>query len=96
MSNNSYENDAQKMLKKLNPRMFVITGDPIDNRYVVLKDSERFPLAGEGLVAKIDIPKDTVFCHMSGHIMTYPQLENHKMNISKYMKENNWQPGFIL
>ena len=50
-----------------------VPGDPIDNKYVVLKDSEISPLAGEGLKAKVNIPKGTIFCHMSGYILTKSQ-----------------------
>jgi hypothetical protein len=72
-----------------------ISGDPIDNRYVVLKDSERFPLAGEGMVAKVDIPKGTIFCHMSGYILNNAQFEDLEKNITNYKKEKNLKPGEI-
>jgi hypothetical protein len=52
-----------------------------------------YPLAGEGIVAKVDISKDTIFCHMSGHVLTKSQLEDAKLNATKYMRKNNWQPG---
>jgi len=58
-----------------------------------LRDSEKYPLAGEGMIAKVDIPTDTIFCHMSGHVLTKSQLEEAKLNATKYMRENNWQPG---
>ena len=43
------------------------SADPLDNKYVELRDSEDFPLAGEGLIAKKDIAPDTTFCLMNGN-----------------------------
>ena len=45
----------------------IFSGDPLDNKYVELRDSEVFPLAGEGLIAKQDIAPSTVFCLMNGN-----------------------------
>ena len=44
------------------------SGDPLDSKYVELRDSEVFPLAGEGLIAKQDIAPNTVFCLMNGNL----------------------------
>jgi hypothetical protein len=83
--------DEQKKIHDNN--CMLVSGDPIDIRYVALKDSERFPLAGEGLVAKVDIPEATIFSHMSGHILTQSQHEDLKIRVRNYMKNNNLQPG---
>ncbi len=64
-------------LKKKN----YVLGDPIENRYVALKDSEIFPNAGEGMVAKENIPKNTIFSHMSGYILTNSQYKDAYINL---------------
>jgi hypothetical protein len=61
----------------------------LDNRYVTLRDSESFPLAGEGAIAKVDIPAETIFCHFSGLLLTSAQLDKQKRDLVAYMKENN-------
>ena len=69
--------------------MFTVPGDPLDNRYVTLRDSESFPLAGEGVVAKVDIPAKTIFCHYSAHVLTSAQISKLRKNLVVHMKENN-------
>jgi hypothetical protein len=51
-------------------RLITFIGDPLDNRYVTLRESDLFLLAGEGLVAKVDIPAETIFCHYSTLLLT--------------------------
>ena len=53
-----------------------LTGDPLDNRYVYLDRSAQFPLAGEGLFAREDIPPDTVFVLYGGHILTDAEMKD--------------------
>ena len=50
----------------------------MDNRYVYLKDSLEYPLAGEGAHAKTDVPPFTPYCLYSGHIMTPSQMEERR------------------
>ena len=63
-----------------------VTGDPIDNKYIALKDSELFPLAEEGMVTKVNIPKDTIFCHMSGYILTNSQYKDAHITLPSGLK----------
>jgi hypothetical protein len=37
---------------------------------VQLRTSETYPDAGDGVVAKVDIPESTIFILMSGQILT--------------------------
>jgi len=69
--------------------LFTVQGDPLDNRYVALRDSESFPLAGEGVVAKVDIPAETIFCHYSAHVLTSTQINKLRKDLVIYFKENN-------
>jgi len=64
-----------------------VTGDPIDNKYIALKNSEMFPLAEEGMVAKVNIPKDTIFCHMSGYILTNAQYKDAHITLPSGFKK---------
>lgn len=56
----------------------LLTGDPLDNRYLYLKPSKEYPLAGEGAHAKIDVPAFTPFSLYGGHIMTQRELGERK------------------
>ena len=46
------------------------SGDPLDNRYIELRTSERYPEAGEGAFAKVDIPPEVFFVVYGGFIYT--------------------------
>jgi len=57
--------------------MAIILGDPLDNRYINLKVSEKYPEAGEGAFAKTEVPKSTIYALYSGHIYTRGQCYKH-------------------
>jgi hypothetical protein len=49
--------------------------DILDDRYVEVRQSQEYPEAGEGLVAKVDIPDLTIISLMSGLIFTKAQKD---------------------
>jgi hypothetical protein len=53
--------------------------DILDDRYVEVRQSQEYPEAGEGLVAKVDIPEWTVVSLMSGLIFTKAQNKKHQL-----------------
>ncbi len=59
-----------KLTYRNHKQLTTFIGDPLDNRYVTLRDSDLFPLAGEGVVAKVDIPAETIFCLYSALLLT--------------------------
>ena len=46
------------------------SGDPLDNRYIELRTSEKYPEAGEGAFAKVGIPPEVFFVVYGGFIYT--------------------------
>lgn len=59
----------------------------MDNRYLYLKPSEEYPMAGEGSYAKVDVPAHTPFALYGGHIMTPAEMEERKVQQSKDLQE---------
>jgi hypothetical protein len=69
---------------------FVVSGDALDNHYMELKISEKYPSAGEGAYARVDIPANTIYSLYSGHIFPKDEFEKFKAEQDKKAKENNW------
>ena len=67
-----------------------IAGDPLDNRYMLLKTSERYPAAGEGAFAKEDVPAFTVFSLYGGRILTKDEMDKLRAEEFELYKTNQW------
>ncbi len=67
--------------------------DPLDKKYVILKNSTRFPLAGEATYAARDVPKDTVFALYVGNLHRYANSNEDEILRNKdrdTMIANDW------
>ena len=60
----------------------------MDKKYVETGESKLFPIAGEGLFAKIDIPKDTTFVLYNGQLYNKADGEQMKFNQNKTLAKN--------
>ena len=67
-----------------------VAADALEQRYVEMRTSLEFPDAGDGLVAKIDIPEDTIVSLMSGLIFTTEQFVEERKKIEDWILENNF------
>ncbi len=67
----------------------LITGDPLDNRYISLAPSAEFPLAGEGAHARVDVPPNTVFSVYSGFLWTAEVRKEEMERIQRELEERN-------
>lgn len=54
---------------------FPLAADPLDAKYVYVKNSEAVPGGGESLYAKQDIPAGTVVSILSGFVMPNAEIE---------------------
>ena len=61
--------------------------DPLDKKYVYLKDSVRFPIAGEATYAKRDVPPNTVFVLYGGRLLTEYQDTIFRQRMDKLIEE---------
>ena len=67
-----------------------ISGDPLDNRYMLLKTSDRYPAAGEGAFAKEHVPAFTVFSLYGGRILTKDEMDKLRAEEVELYKANQW------
>ena len=66
----------------------ILSGDPLDNKYVALKQSETYPEAGEGSFAKVDIPAHTIYVLYSAFRLTKDEFDQfQKEQKEKFEKE---------
>ena len=65
------------------------SADPFDNRNAYLRDSKLYPEAGQGMVARVEIPANTNFVMMTGHVRTRTQNEKKRAALLKIMEERN-------
>ena len=65
-------------------------GDPLDNQYLYLKTSEKYPAAGEGAFAREDIPACTVFSLFGGRVLTKDEGNKLKAEEFKRYQANQW------
>ena len=70
--------------------MLTVLGDPLDNRYLYLKTSEKYPAAGEGAFAREDIPAGTVFSLFGGRVLTKEEGKKLKAEEFKRYQANQW------
>lgn len=68
----------------------IVLGDPLDNRYLLLKTSEKYPTAGEGAFAREDIPACTVFALFGGRVLTREEARKLKAEEFKRYQANQW------
>ncbi len=61
--------------------------DPLDKKYVYLKDSIRFPAAGKATFAKRDVPANTVFVLYGGRLLTEDQDKILRAEQGQLMRE---------
>ena len=64
--------------------------DPLDKKYMYLKNSNIFPGAGEGAFATRDVPADTIFSPYGGMLYTWKQREILDEKHNKTRLENGW------
>ena len=60
-----------------------LVGDPLDNRYIDVKVSEKYPLAGEGAFARHEVPPRTIYSLYGGKIYSeesYGEFKTQAMN----------------
>ena len=65
------------------------SADPFDTRNVYLRDSKLYPEAGEGMVARIEIPANFRFALMTGHVQTEVQYARKRADLIKILNERN-------
>ena len=64
--------------------------DPLDKKYVVLKNSDFFENAGEGAFAKMDVPTDTVFALYGGLLFDKEESEIFSNTFSDKIEKYHW------
>jgi hypothetical protein len=74
----------------LQQKILKISGDPLDNRYMLLKPSQRYPAAGEGAFAKESIPPFTVFSLYGGRVLTQKEADKLRAEETELYKANQW------
>ena len=66
--------------------------DPLDKKYMYLKNSNIFPGAGEGAFATRDVPADTIFSPYGGMLYSKEQFKILDEKQYKSILENGWKP----
>ena len=64
--------------------------DPLDKKYVYLKDSDSFLSAGEGAYATRDIPKDIYYVIYGGRLYNKEEADIVSKEINKKAEANRW------
>ena len=64
--------------------------DPLDKKYVYLKDSDSFISAGEGAYATRDIPKDIYYVLYGGRLYNKEEADILKRETKEKAKTNCW------
>ena len=71
--------------------------DPLDKKYVYLKDSDSFISAGEGAYATRDIPKDIYYVIYGGRLYNKEEADILNAELIKKAEANRWmkdEPAF--
>ncbi len=64
--------------------------DPLDKKYIELKNSEKYPKAGEATFATKDVPANTVFVLYGGMLLTNDQFQDFRDSLAKQFKDKEW------
>ena len=65
--------------------------DPLDKKYMYLKNSNIFPGAGEGAFATRDVPADTIFSPYGGMLYNKEQFMILHEKQYQFILENGWK-----
>ncbi len=68
---------------------FFNLGDPLDNRYLYLKQSAEFPIAGEGSHARVAVPAHTTYALYNGYQWDKETSEKNIERIRKEFEDRN-------
>ena len=63
--------------------------DPLDKKYVYLKNSDTYPSASEGAYATRDVPENTVVVIYGGMLYNNEQTQILTNRTNKFLKEKN-------
>ena len=64
--------------------------DPLDKKYVYIKESNTFDSAGEGTYASRDIPENITYVLYGGFLFNIKQKKIRTEHIKEMAKLNNW------
>ena len=64
--------------------------DPLDKKYVYIKESSTFDSAGEGTYASKDIPENITYVLYGGFLFNIEQKKIRTEHIKEMAKLNNW------
>jgi len=90
MITNKFTSTKRLIRKILQPFIhFKTLGDPLDNRYIHLKVSEKYPEAGEGAFAKENVPKNVFYAVYGGRLYNKEEYKTFNSLRMKSLRERN-------